>query len=240
MGFLKKLGRTIRKVGKAATSFIPGPIDDLAFGALDKAVLSPLLDKPRVVPSPPNIQGFPGFTGGSLGQLPRLQQQSLVKQPTGSIDRSQTGDFIDFLKNQGFGYFIKTFAQPAASWPIELWKLWNQFQASDNRMVQNMVQGNGSSNGSGALQLSDVIPDRVVMQPQQKVINSAPKGYVIVEAGGRKVAMLKEVARKFGYWKPRSKPPISASDWKNLKRAERTRNKAKKIAQTANFKCTKK
>lgn len=117
-----------------------------------------------------------------------------------------------------------------------------------------MSGGNGGSpsmptqfNGNGTNgQFSDDVStllggDRIVMEPGQKVINTAPPGWVVVDVPGHgKKAVRKEVARCLGLWKSRSKPPISASDWKKLKTAKRVENKAKKIAQTAGWKGLKK
>jgi len=102
----------------------------------------------------------------------------------------------------------------------------------------NMSNGNGFQSSIGQL----LGGDRIVMEPQQKVINTAPPGWVVVDMpdGSGKKAVRKEIARCLGLWKSRSKPPISASDWKKLKTANRVKKKAKKIAQTADFKCVKK
>lgn len=101
--------------------------------------------------------------------------------------------------------------------------------------------GNGQ-NGQFAGDVGQLLGgNQLVMEPQQKVINSAPPGWVIATLpDGTKKAVRKEVAKCLGLWKPRKKPPISASDWSKLKRARAVEKKAKKIAQTANFKCTKK
>jgi hypothetical protein len=82
----------------------------------------------------------------------------------------------------------------------------------------------------------------VIVQPAQKVTLKAPKGYVIVECpkgSGNKVAMIKPVAIKMGYYKNRPKPPISAKQWRAMKTAETVKNKVKNIASTAGFKTTK-
>lgn len=101
------------------------------------------------------------------------------------------------------------------------------FSSGQNGLAGNVAELMGSN--------------KIVMEPGQKVIADAPPGYVIVNMpDGSKKAVLKSVARKLGLWKPRRKPPISASDWHKLKVADRVRNKAKKIAQTADFKVTKK
>lgn len=105
------------------------------------------------------------------------------------------------------------------------------------RMISN-GNGNGFTSDIGQL----LGGDRIVMEAQPKVIHSAPPGWVVVDMpdGSGKKAVRKEIARCLGLWKPRAKPPITASDWKKLKTANRVKNKAKKIAQTADFKCVKK
>lgn len=66
-----------------------------------------------------------------------------------------------------------------------------------------------------------------------------PTGYVAITLpDGSRACALKGVARAAGLWRPRPKPPIKASDWRKLKTAARVRKKAKKIGQTAGFKCT--
>lgn len=62
----------------------------------------------------------------------------------------------------------------------------------------------------------------------------APRGYVIVrDASGRPFAVLRQIARQFGIWKPAAKPPISATDWKHYKRNKVIERKLVKIARPA-------
>lgn len=59
----------------------------------------------------------------------------------------------------------------------------------------------------------------------------APRGYVVIkDAKGRPFAVNKAMAKAFGLWKPKRKPPISVSDWQAFKKAERVEKKLKKIA----------
>jgi hypothetical protein len=59
----------------------------------------------------------------------------------------------------------------------------------------------------------------------------APRGYVVVrDASGRPFAVNKAIARSFGIWRPKKKPPISVSDWQAYKKAERVEKKLKRIA----------
>lgn len=111
--------------------------------------------------------------------------------------------------------------------------------------LQQMMEGENpftaaGSNGSGLAALMGY--NQIVMNPGSKLIADAPPGYVIVDMpdGSGKKAVLKSVARRLGLWKPRKKPPITASEWGKLKAAERVKKKAKKIAQTADFSVKKK
>jgi len=67
-----------------------------------------------------------------------------------------------------------------------------------------------------------------------KTYYRAPRGYVIVhDAAGRPYAVLRQIARQFGLWKPAARPPISATDWKHYKRNKATEKKLIKIARPA-------
>ena len=77
---------------------------------------------------------------------------------------------------------------------------------------------------------------QVMVAPMQKVINKAPRGYVIVEHPntGVKVAMLKAVAKSCGLWKPRAKPVMTAADAKTIRKAARLTGKVDRLAKLAN------
>lgn len=63
-----------------------------------------------------------------------------------------------------------------------------------------------------------------------KVYYRAPRGYVVLrDAQGRPFAVMKQVAKQFGLWKPSPKPPISVTDWRCLRRAESVERKLRKI-----------
>lgn len=85
---------------------------------------------------------------------------------------------------------------------------------------------------------------QVMVAPQQKVINKAPRGYVIVETENAagvpvKVAMLKPVAKSCGLWKPRAKPVMTAADAKTIRRAASLQNKVDRLAKMSNSLCSK-
>jgi hypothetical protein len=65
----------------------------------------------------------------------------------------------------------------------------------------------------------------------------APPGYVVVDLNGQKVAMLKVLARKYGLWKPRPKPPVSGWDMKAINRANRAQKRVKGLASKVGFTC---
>lgn len=74
----------------------------------------------------------------------------------------------------------------------------------------------------------------IAVEPAFRDVVHCPPGYVAVtRPDGLTVCMLKGPARSAGLWRGRSKPPISASDWKKLKVADRVKKKARKIAETA-------
>jgi len=105
-------------------------------------------------------------------------------------------------------------------------------------LVKGALQpGTAPLAGSGLRTLNGCVVPEAVVAPQVALVNRAPAGYVIVECNGVKVAMLKEVAMKMGKFKRRPKPPISASDWKSLRKAETVKKKAKRIASVAGFSC---
>lgn len=59
----------------------------------------------------------------------------------------------------------------------------------------------------------------------------APKGYVVLrDEQGRPFAVNKAIARQFGLWRPKRKPPISVSDWQAFKKAQRVEKKLRKVA----------
>lgn len=64
-----------------------------------------------------------------------------------------------------------------------------------------------------------------------KAYYRAPKGYVVIrDANGRPFAVNKQIARSFGLWRPKKKPPISVSDWQAFQKAQRVEKKLRKIA----------
>jgi hypothetical protein len=81
---------------------------------------------------------------------------------------------------------------------------------------------------------------KITLPVSQRSRYYAPPGYVVVrprDASGREgppVAMLKRVAITCGLWKASTKPPISAKDWKSLRRAAAVTRKLDTVVKTAN------
>lgn len=102
--------------------------------------------------------------------------------------------------------------------------------------------GNGLSVGlNGQLGPGVACDVKTVMNTQIKQVHTAPKGFVVVVCTGSnglpvKMAMWKPLAIKLGLWKAARKPPMSASEWRTLKVADRVKTKVKRIAGTAGFK----
>lgn len=59
----------------------------------------------------------------------------------------------------------------------------------------------------------------LVLPVEYRAVAKPPRGYVTVNYNGQPVFMLKGCARDLGLWKAPPKPPISASDWRTLRRA---------------------
>ena len=103
---------------------------------------------------------------------------------------------------------------------------WNPFPDADDLPAYG-----GRANGCNL---------QVMVAPQQKVINKAPRGYVIVEDPqnpGIKVAMLKAVAKSCGLWKPRANPFFTASEAKTIRKAARRQRKGDRLAKMLNSSC---
>ena len=95
-------------------------------------------------------------------------------------------------------------------------------------------------------------------KPGASVRLTAPKGFVIVTIrpndpyfvaavsqggvaqpdGSVKLAMRKEVARKMGYYKPRAKPLLTASQRRTIRKAETLKRKVAQVAKSAGVSCT--
>jgi hypothetical protein len=103
---------------------------------------------------------------------------------------------------------------------------------SVERLIGTMPSNGSSGNGYVGPQIT--VPATV------KPRLYAPPGYVIVRpkkadgTPGTPVAMLKEIAIKCKLWKRSPKPPISARDWKTLRRANAVTNRLDTVVKTAN------
>lgn len=231
MGFLSKLGDIAKGIGRVATSFIPGPLDDIALEA--------------------GIRGVEAITGGGGGRdRSRIPTPAQVARrspgPRRLVRRGSSRNFIGGTPPLGVPQGV---GLPDIPNVPDLRDAFQILQGQDpttdagQEQVRTVAPQTGmSSNGTLARELDELgFPNRLVLPAGQKTIATAPKGYVVVTMpDGSKKAVLKTIARKLGLWKSRSKPPISASDWKKLKAAERVKKKAKKIGKTAGFKVTKK
>lgn len=92
------------------------------------------------------------------------------------------------------------------------------------------IPANGGGGGGGMYAGCQIqLPVQVVSRAY------CPPGYVVVQPPGQgKQCMLKAVARSCGLWKPARKPPIKASDWRCLMRADATVKKLDRVAKIAN------
>lgn len=255
-GLLKRIGRGLKKAGKrvlgsslasVASSLIPG-------GGLVTQGVNVVrgLRRPSSRPSAtPSMQLSP--TGLAPAQTASIRPgQALTPVPTSEqgvvsdIFRDISG-FTSFLRSKGEGAGLQMLTQfistGGASLPSQLAGLWGEYVAAKNAVtpgtglvdpvvVPPPTGGGGGgavvpSGGGGDVALYNQLYMPIMMKPTPKVINSAPRGYVIVEhpVTKEKIAVLKEVARKLKLWSPAPKPPITASEYRMLKKAERVEKK---------------
>lgn len=215
MGFLSKIGDVLTAVGA------PRLVGGLAAGeTLGQAAGSALQQSAQVAAT--TLVGGPAAGAGALVAQPPTFTPTVPRL----VPRPNMGVPPQAVPN---GTFFPDIPGIPDLGDLE------QFIRGGTRAAFN---GNGRGGELSAL----LGTNQIITMPGQKVIATAPRGFVIVDMpdGSGKRAVLKSVARRLGLWKPRSKPPISASDWKKLKVAERVKKKAKRIAQTADWKCTKK
>jgi hypothetical protein len=170
--------------------------------------------------APPAMGG-----SGGMGNVP-----APIVQPT--IQALRT--FLDWAARVGLATFaaeqVSSYIQRGVDWfqwTPTVRDIWNRFGQDNGRSSVGMM----SIGGKGC-------ETQVCVEPVYEARATAPKGYVIVTLDdGQKVAMLREIARKHGYWKPARKPPITASEYRQLQTAGRVENKIKRLAQRAGQVC---
>lgn len=96
---------------------------------------------------------------------------------------------------------------------------------TDQPMVPKSASGRAMAAQAGELPLTLPVQYTAVARP--------PRGYVTVMYNGAKLFMLKGCAKDLGLWSPEPKPPISPSDWRNLRRARTTARKAARVGDAA-------
>lgn len=96
----------------------------------------------------------------------------------------------------------------------------------DDDPVQAPPSGNGVLGPGCNIQL--VVPGKV------RPVHTCPPGYVTVQnSNGVKSCMLKPHARMCGLWKPKRKPPISASDYRTIRRAASAQKRLSRVVKMA-------
>jgi hypothetical protein len=100
--------------------------------------------------------------------------------------------------------------------------------ASQTGTIPTARASNGVASGPGCPPV--VVPVEVTRRAK------VPRGYVVVvdPQTKQKVGMLKAVARHCKLWKPARKPPISASDWRCLQKANMTVKKLDRVVKMSN------
>ena len=111
--------------------------------------------------------------------------------------------------------------------------LWDWITGDDESSNGSASNGRVAAPATGGQTIGGC---QVTVPVTQKTIMKAPRGYVVVTdpATGRKVGMLKGVATKCGLWKAPRKPPIKASDWRCLMKADSVVKKLDRIVSASN------
>ena len=97
--------------------------------------------------------------------------------------------------------------------------------------IIDAVYGPGGGS-NGMVTMGDcMIPVQCTVEPSQQARRTCPRGYVLVKLpDGGATCMLREYAIKHKFYRPRKKPPISASEMRTLRRARTTTKKLLRIA----------
>lgn len=103
-----------------------------------------------------------------------------------------------------------------------------------NGVVKNGLPKKNGVTGPWAPGMVDGCPQTLPVTYTQRAV--APRGYVVVidPQSGEKVSMNKKVARACGLWKPARKPPIKASDYRCLTRANAVVKKLDRVVKMSN------
>lgn len=119
------------------------------------------------------------------------------------------------------------------------------YQVGYNQQAGQVLKGNLGPNTSAqnfpaqtsARGVTDEYGRPIVTGVSYQTRTKAPKGYVTVvnPNTGEKVAMLRDVAIRLGYYKPRRKPYLSYADMKSLRKAESVKRKVQRAAAKADF-----
>ena len=76
----------------------------------------------------------------------------------------------------------------------------------------------------------------LAVYPEEITQVRGPKGYVVVEWNGERVAVQKGVAMKLGLYSPPPKPPVSGWDMRAINRAHAAKKRVGKLAKRVGFK----
>lgn len=222
----KALGGVAKTVARGATSFIPGPIDDIIVDAgigIAERALSGGGSQPQQQQQyttqfrPQQGGGFPAptsFGGGGFGGSGAGGSWDGPKKAEVVSSRScDIGNMQDF----GNALMMELFSKSVKS-------------KSGRAIMQAIVSG---SLQGGIVQC----PERLETS-YGEVRYEAPPGFRTVTVNGRKVAVFKPIAMSMGLLPKSPAPKITAADMKTLRRAETVGRRAKELAKKAGFKVT--
>lgn len=88
--------------------------------------------------------------------------------------------------------------------------------------------------------LTDKYGRPIAVYPEEIAQVRGPRGYVVVNYNGERVAIQSRVAQKMGLYTPPAKPPITGADMKAIRRANSARKRVQRTAKMVGLKGCKK
>ena len=244
-GFLKKVGRKIRKgagrIGrKAVSSFVRNTPAGALGGAIYDTVKGGKKKKFKTLPPVRSLVDNNKKDGTSNLPVPSTGTHAVVNPVLGLF-----GTGADFNQIVQLGGVLKEFLSFVnAVFPVNKATNeviasgdWNSWPSDIKGVFQDWWRDSYDMGGyADAPDVQTLYPELqgLVINPIKKVVNEAPKGYTMVTYKGQRVAMLDQLAKTLGLMpKRRAKAPISGTEYRSLKEAGKVIRKLDRMEEEA-------
>lgn len=88
-------------------------------------------------------------------------------------------------------------------------------------------------------EMTDKLGRPIAVYPEEVVQVRGPRGYVVVNVNGERIAVQSRVAVKMGLYTPPPKPPITGADMRAIRRANSATKRVARVAKQVGIKCAK-